>query len=162
MSPFVLNSSTVCCSSEKSFSSHKIFGFPAFLCIWTLSNNDCIIVRSIFSHRGQLRDSFAIYYRRFKHSLMLQKEKPCIKSRAWKLLNRMKMSTFFLFCLNIISFHLVLPFRSYRIVTCFPEDKLSEIYPDLQIEKVMPWLLIHVFFMLGQLHKLSHHIKTVS
>ncbi len=44
------------------------------------------------------------YYRRFKHSLMLQKEKPCIKSQAWKLLNRMKMCMFFLFCLNIIFF----------------------------------------------------------
>ncbi len=35
------------------------FGFTAFLCIWTLSNNDCMILRFIFSHRGQLRDSFA-------------------------------------------------------------------------------------------------------
>ncbi len=42
-----------------SFSSHKLFGFPAFLCIWTLSNNDCMILRSIFSHWGQLRDSYA-------------------------------------------------------------------------------------------------------
>ncbi len=42
------------------------------------------------------------YYRRFKCSLMLQKEKPCIK--AWKLLNKMKMCIFFLFCLNIIFF----------------------------------------------------------
>ncbi len=52
------------------------------------------------------------YYRRFKHSLMLQKEKPCIKSGAWKLLNIMEMCIFFSFCLNIY-FHLVLPFRSY-------------------------------------------------
>ncbi len=44
---------------RKSFSSHKFFGFPAFLCIWTLSNIDCMILRSIFSYRGQLRDSFA-------------------------------------------------------------------------------------------------------
>ncbi len=53
------------------------------------------------SHWGQLRDSFVIsyYYRRFKHSLMLQKEKPCMNS-----LNRMKMCIFFLFCLNIIFF----------------------------------------------------------
>ncbi len=27
--------------------------------IWTLSNNDCMILRAIFSHRGQLRDSYA-------------------------------------------------------------------------------------------------------
>ncbi len=49
-----------CCgSSEKSFRSHKFFAFPAFLCIWTLSNNDCMILRSIFSHWGQPRDSYA-------------------------------------------------------------------------------------------------------
>ncbi len=42
-----------------SFSSHKLFGFPAFFCIWTLSNNDCIILRFIFPHWGQLRDSYA-------------------------------------------------------------------------------------------------------
>ncbi len=33
--------------------------FSAFLCIWTLSNNYCMILRSIFSHRGQPRDSNA-------------------------------------------------------------------------------------------------------
>ncbi len=106
--------------------------FQAYLCIWTLSNNDCMILRSIFSHRGQLRDSFATitedynskllqkiiivnYYRRFKRSLMLQKEKKhALGARAWKLLNRMKMGIFILFCLNILFVPLVLPFRSYR------------------------------------------------
>jgi len=39
------------------------------------------------------------YYRRFKRSLMIQKEKPCIKP-----LNRIKMFTFFLLCLNIYIF----------------------------------------------------------
>ncbi len=84
--------------------------FQAFLCIWTLSNNDCMILRSIFSHWGQLMDS-RNYYRRFKHSLMLQKEKRSIKRiyktwkpKRWKLLNRMKMCTFFLFCLDIFFF----------------------------------------------------------
>ncbi len=37
-----------------------------------------------------------------------------LRARGWKLLNRMEMCTFFLFCLNIIFFLLVLPFRSYR------------------------------------------------
>ncbi len=37
----------------------KFFGFPKCLCIWTLSDNDCMILRSIFSHRGQQRDTFA-------------------------------------------------------------------------------------------------------
>ncbi len=72
------------------------------------------------------------YYRRFKRSLMLQKEKPCIKSRGWKLLNRMEMCKFFLFFLNIkykyiyiyISFSTALQ-RLQKIVACFPEDKIS-------------------------------------
>ncbi len=57
-----------------------------------------------------------ICYRRFKHSLMLQKEKTCIKSQGVKTFEQkeLKMCIFFLFCLNIIFFHLVLPFRSYR------------------------------------------------
>jgi len=71
------------------------------------------------------------YYKRLKWSLMLQKEKRCIKSQGCKLLNKMKMCTFFLLCLNnIFFFHLVLPFRSYRR---FPEDKISSINPDIQI-----------------------------
>ncbi len=59
------------------------------------------------------------YYRRFKHSLMLQKEKPFIKSRAWKLVNRIEMCTFFLFCLNIIFFPFSTSLQSLqKIVMC--------------------------------------------
>ncbi len=70
------------------------------------------------------------YYRRLNHSLMLQKEiKTCIKR---KLLNSMKMCIFFLFCLNIIFFSFSTALKKLqKIVTCFPEDKLSYIYPDL-------------------------------
>ncbi len=78
---------------------------PAFLCIWTLSNNDCMILRSIFSHWGQLRDSRATITEGSNHAL---------RARGWKLLNRMEMCTFFLFCLNVIFCHLVLTFRGYR------------------------------------------------
>ncbi len=53
------------------------------------------------------------YYIRLKHSLMLQKEKPCI---------------FFFFSTALQRLH--------KIVTCFREDKISQIYPDLQILKV--------------------------
>ncbi len=34
-----------------------LFFRKVILCIWTLSNNDCMILRSIFSHRRRLRDS---------------------------------------------------------------------------------------------------------
>ncbi len=53
--------------------------------------------------------------KKFKHSLMLLKEPRCIKSRGWKLLNRMKI--YFLILLKYIYiyiFHLVLHFRSNR------------------------------------------------
>ncbi len=36
---------------------HSLF-FKHFLHIWTLSNSDSMILRSIFSHWGQLRDSY--------------------------------------------------------------------------------------------------------
>ncbi len=51
MSPlFVLSSSTVCCPSAPA---HSL----VFQHIWTLSNIDCMILKCIFSHWGQLRDS---------------------------------------------------------------------------------------------------------
>ncbi len=67
------------------------------------------------------------YYRRLKHSLMLQKEKPCIKSRGVKTFEQNEGVYF--------SFNTALQ-KLQKIVTCFPEDKLSSIYPDLQIQKV--------------------------
>ncbi len=49
---------------------------------------------------------------------------------------------------HIISFSTALQ-KLQKIVTCFSEDKLSSIFPDLQIQKVfMPWLLMHVCFLL--------------
>ncbi len=101
------------CSSEKSFRSHKSFGFPAFLCIWTLSSSDCMILRSIFSHWGWLRDSYAAITEGSNTHWCSRRKKHALRAGAWKLLNRMKMCTCFLFCLNIIFFHLVLPFRGY-------------------------------------------------
>ncbi len=47
-------------------------------------------------------------------ALMLEKEKWCIKSWGVKTFEQNGKCTFFLFCLNIIFFHLVLPFRCYR------------------------------------------------
>ncbi len=103
-----------CWSSEKSFSSHKFFRFPAFLCIWTLSKNYCRILRAIFSHWGQLRDSFATITEDSNAHWCSRRKNHALSAGAWKLLNRMKICLFILFCLNVIFFHLVLPFRSYR------------------------------------------------
>ncbi len=90
--------------------------FPALLCILTLSNYDCTILRSIFSHRGQLRDSYASVTEDSNTHWCSRRKKICIKSQGVKTFEQkeLKMCIFFLFCLNIIFFHLVLPFRSYR------------------------------------------------
>ncbi len=71
------------------------------------------------------------YYRRFKRSLMLQKEKTCIISRGWKLLNRMKMCTVFLFCLNIIFFYY------YYCPSEVTED--TYMFPRRQNKLNLPW-----------------------
>ncbi len=50
----------------------------------------------------------------------------------------MKMCNFFLFSLNIFySFSTVAALQKLqKLLTCFPKDKISQIYPDLQIQKV--------------------------
>ncbi len=113
------------------------FIFQHILLIWTLSNNDYDFEIHIFIHN---------YNKRLKCSLMLQRETRCIKSQRCKPLNRMKMCTFLLFCLNII-FSTALQMLQKR-VTCFPEDKISYIYPDLQVQKVFTsrLLIYHVSF----------------
>ncbi len=74
------------------------------------------------------------YYRRFKHSLMLQKEKRCIKSQGVKTFEQNGEISY------IFSFSTALQ-RLQKIV--FPEEKISKIYPDLQIQKVFsPQLLM--------------------
>ncbi len=73
-----------------------------------------------------------------------------LQFRKCRLLNRMKMCIFFLFCLNIIFVLFSSDLQKLqKILTCFPEDKLNTIYPDLQIQKVFtPWLLMHVVILL--------------
>ncbi len=122
--------------SEKSISSHKCFGFPSYLCIWTLSNNDCMILRSIFSHRGQLNDLYAAITEYSNTHWCSRRKKHALRARAWKLLIRMKMCIFL-----VLHKYQIFPFSTdlqklQKIVTCFPEDKLSYIYSDLQIQKV--------------------------
>ncbi len=55
-----------------------------------------------------------------------------------------RMSKFFLFCRNIIFFPFITAlWKQQKLFACFPEDKLSTIYLDLQIQKVFtPWLLM--------------------
>ncbi len=75
------------------------------LCVFESFSTMTLILRSTFSHRGHLRDSYATITegsnahwcsRMIKHALR-------------NLLNRMKMCTFFLLCLNIIFFSFSTP-----------------------------------------------------
>ncbi len=106
----------------------KILQLPQILwfssIIWTLSNNDCMIVRSIVSHWGQLRDSYAAITEGSNALWCSRRKIHALRAGAWKPLNRMKMSTFFLFCLNVIffSFSAALQ-RLQKILACFPEER---------------------------------------
>ncbi len=94
----------------------------------------------------------AVIWSKLNTHCMLQFHLPYIYIYKYELLNRMEMCIFFLFCLNIIYIFLFSTAlqKLQKIVTCFPEDKLFSIYPDLQIQKVFtPRLLMHVFFPYG-------------
>ena len=89
--------------------------FHHLLHIWTLYNSDWMILRSIFSHGGQLRDSNTTIKKGSNIHWCSRRKHDALRVGGWKLLNRMKRSKFFLFRLNIIFFfHLVLPFGSNR------------------------------------------------
>jgi len=74
-------------------------------------------------------------------------KKHALRARAWNILNRMKMCIFSLFCLNVFFYFLFSTAlqKLQKIVTCFPEDKLSSIYPDLQIQKVVTPMYIYIY-----------------
>ncbi len=107
-----------------------------------------MILRSIFSHWGQLRDSNTTIKKGSNIHWCSRRTHDALRAGGWKLLNRMKISNFFLL-LKYIFFSIYTALRKQqKILACFPEDKLSTIYLDLQIQKVFtPRLLMHrVFF----------------
>ncbi len=97
--------------------------FQHLLHIWTLSNNDCMILRSIFSHWGQLRDSYTtitkgenIYWwcSRRQHNA-LRAGGVNFWTGWW--------------CANT-------GLQKLHKYLRFPEDKISTIYPDHAIQNV--------------------------
>ncbi len=90
-------------------------------------------------------------HRRLKHSAMLQKEKPCIKS----LLNRI--------CLILPKYNIFSSFSTalqklQKTFKCFPEDKINYIYSDFQIQKVFtPRLLMHGKLLNGHFYKCHYY-----
>jgi len=126
MSPlFVLNSSTVCCSSDKSFSSHKV------IFVYLIPFQQWLYDFEIYILTPRTTEGLICsYYRRLKHSLMLQKEKKsCINSRGVNTFEQNEDVYIFLVLpkYHIFSFSTALQ-KLQKIRTCFPEDKLSSIY----------------------------------
>ncbi len=89
------------------------------------------------SHTEANEGLICSYYWRFKHSLMLQKEKTCIKSQGVKTFEQNEDVCIFLVLptYHIFSFSTALQ-KLQTIVTCFTGDKLSKMYLDLQIQNV--------------------------
>ncbi len=113
---------------------------------------------SIFSHRGQLRDSFVTITEDSNTHW-------CSRRRnhgAWKLLNRIKFA--FLVTLpkyQLFSFSTALQ-KLQKILTCIPKEKTNNIYPDLQIQKVFsPRLLLTETIIVSQWHQKYHWFKWV-
>ncbi len=86
--------------------------------------------------------------KRFKHSLMLQRKHDALRAGGWKLLNRMKISNFFLLLKYIFFSIYYCPSKQQKILACFPEDKLSTNLPwSSNSKSFQPPLLMHrVFF----------------
>ncbi len=131
MSPlFVLNSWTEHCSSDKSSTFCRFCSFPAFLHIWTLSSSDCMILRSIFSHWGQLMDSNTTIKKGSNIHWCSRRKHDALRAGCWKLLNRMKISNFFL----------LLKYIFFSIYYC-PSEATEDtcMFPGRQIKYNLPW-----------------------
>ncbi len=96
----VVHESLVC---PEQLNCHKLFGFQHFVYLNPFQMTVWFWDPSF--HTEDDWGTFMHYYRRFKHSPMLQKEKPSLRAGRENFWTE--------FCLNIIFFHLVLPFRSY-------------------------------------------------
>ncbi len=131
--------------------------FQPLLHIWTFFNNDCMILRSIFSHWGQLRDSYPTITKS-SNTHWRSRRKNDAEPEVYK------MCTFFLFCLNIYIFSFSTAFQKLQdtVIICLPEDKISCIYPDLQIQKVFTSRLLKNTYSIHELiNKTQKHHTTV-
>ncbi len=126
---FVLNSWTEHCSSDKSSTFCRFCSFPAFLHIWTLSSSDCMILRSIFSHWGQLMDSNTTIKKGSNIHWCSRRKHDALRAGCWKLLNR-KISNFFL----------LLKYIFFSIYYC-PSEATEDtcMFPGRQIKYNLPW-----------------------
>ncbi len=108
-----------------------------------------MILRSIFSHWGQSRDSNTNIKKGSNIHWCSWRNHDALRAGGENFWTGWRF--FFLFCWNIYIYIYIFFFsfstslqKQQKILGCFPEDKLSVIYLDLQIQKVItPWLLMH-------------------
>ncbi len=78
-----------------------------------------------FHAEDNLRDSSTTFNKGSNIHWCSRRKHDALRAGGWKLLNRMKMSTFFLFCWNIIVFYLVLPFETTEDTCMFPGRQIK-------------------------------------
>ncbi len=94
-----------------------------------------MILRSIFSHWGRLRDSCTTITKGENIFWCSRRQHNALRARGCTFLNRMMICKFFSFCLTIIFVNLVLYFRSYINTNT---STISTIYPDHPNLKSLP------------------------
>ncbi len=77
----------------------RFCSFPAFLHIWTLSSSDCMILRSIFSHWGQLMDSNTTIKKGSNIHWCSRRTHDALRAGGWKLFEFEDQGKLYLICL---------------------------------------------------------------
>ncbi len=116
----------------------RFFSFPAFLHIWTLSSSDCMILRSILSHWGQLRHSNTTIKRVSNIHWCSRRKYDALRAGGWKLLNRM-MSKFSYF----VEIYIFFPFstalrKQQKILSCFRKTNYVQFTLIFKFKKFSP------------------------
>ncbi len=78
---------------DKSSSSCTFFGLPASSVYLNPSKNDCMILRSIFSHWGQLRDSFTTITKGGNIYSYSRRQHNSLRAGGWTLFNRIYVNS---------------------------------------------------------------------
>ncbi len=141
----VLSSLTACCSSEKILQLLHILWFSSIFCIFEPFPTVTVwFWDPSFHTEGQLRDSYIPITKGGNICWCSRRQHNALRAKGCQLLNRMMRCNFLILFKDHMFFHLVLHLRSYINIKYFPEDKISQIYPDHPIQNVYtPQLLMH-------------------
>ncbi len=113
--------------------------FQHLLHIWTLSSSDCMIVRSIFSHWGQLRDSNTTIKKGSNIHWCSRRKHDALRAGGVKTFEQDEDVQIFLILLKYHFFPCSTALqKQQKLRACFPEDKLSTIYLIFKFKKFSP------------------------